>query len=269
MDSKTRSKLRREKLKKLGYYVYVYLDPRKKGSFIYEDILFENEPFYVGKGYGLRINEHLYKSSLKRKNHKNSKIKKILEGGSNPIKIKIFEGLTEEQALKKEIEIIQKIGLKNLTNNTLGGEGTSGFIHKKSTIKKIIKSHKGKKHSEETKKKISEKLKGRIITEEWKKNISEGSKGIKKTFTDEHKKNIGKSGLGRTPWNKGCKGCQPAWNKGIKMSEESKLKMSESKKNKKTGPKTEDVKKNISESLKKYHELKSGITLNRENMTLQ
>jgi len=269
MDSKTRSKLRREKLKELGYYVYVYLDPRKEGSFIYEDILFENEPFYVGKGYGLRINEHLYKCSLKRKNHKNNKIKKILAEGLNPIKIKIFEGLTEKEALEKEIEIIKLIGIKNLCNKTLGGDGTSGFKQKKSTKLKISKKNKGRKHSEETKKKISEKLKDRIITEEWRENISKGSRGIKKTFTDEHKKNIGKSGLGRAPWNKGCKDCKPAWNKGIKMSEESKLKMSESKKNKKTGPKTEDIKKKISESLKKYHELKLGITLNKENVTLQ
>ena len=40
-------------------YVYVYLDPRKPGKFIYNDFSFEFEPFYVGKGYGDRAFGHL------------------------------------------------------------------------------------------------------------------------------------------------------------------------------------------------------------------
>ena len=30
--------------------VYVLLDSRKSGVFSYEDLIFNNEPFYVGKG---------------------------------------------------------------------------------------------------------------------------------------------------------------------------------------------------------------------------
>jgi len=45
------------------------------------------------------------------------------------------------------------------------------------------------------------------------------SVGIKKVnsnpFTDEHKKNISKARMGKAPWNKGKKGVQGAWNKGL------------------------------------------------------
>jgi len=35
----------------MGYNVYIYLDPRKPGHFQYsESLIFEYEPFYVGKG---------------------------------------------------------------------------------------------------------------------------------------------------------------------------------------------------------------------------
>jgi len=32
------------------HYVYIYLDTRKPGNFIYDDMLFNFEPFYVGQG---------------------------------------------------------------------------------------------------------------------------------------------------------------------------------------------------------------------------
>ena len=32
------------------FYVYVYLDPRKPGSFKFGEYEFDYEPFYVGKG---------------------------------------------------------------------------------------------------------------------------------------------------------------------------------------------------------------------------
>ena len=32
------------------FYTYIYFDPRKVGPFMYGDLSFDYEPFYVGKG---------------------------------------------------------------------------------------------------------------------------------------------------------------------------------------------------------------------------
>lgn len=252
------NKERREKLKELGYYVYAYLDPREKGDFVYGDIVLTHKPFYIGKGFGYRINEHLRKTHLKRNNHKNHKIKKILSLGLEPIRVKIYEGLTEDESLLREVELISLIGFENLTNVTYGGEGTSGFEQSDKTKKKIGKSNRGKKHTEETKKLISEKLKGREIDDEWRDRISKTMTGIpKKPFTDEHKKNISEGGKGRIPWNKGCVKCQEGPWKGKKLPEEVKKQISKAKTGKKLGPRSEETKNKISETLKEYYKNKT------------
>jgi hypothetical protein len=68
---------------KKRFYVYVYLDPFKKGSFTYCDIELEYQPFYIGKGTNNRYIKHLYRarSILKHRidyNTKNRKINKII-----------------------------------------------------------------------------------------------------------------------------------------------------------------------------------------------
>lgn len=89
------------------FYVYIYLDPRKKGNYIYDDLDFEYEPFYVGKGCGYRYLHHLNDS----KNHyKINKIAKIIKEGYFPIILKIFENLEESESYIKESEVINKIG---------------------------------------------------------------------------------------------------------------------------------------------------------------
>lgn len=72
----------------------------------------------------------------------------------------ISDDISLESAKELEKFLIASIGVENLTNKTLGGEGAFGL-----------------KHSEETKRILSEKSRGRTLSYEAKKKISEKSKG--------------------------------------------------------------------------------------------
>ncbi len=116
------------------FYTYIYLDPRKSGTFVYGDYQFDHEPFYVGKGHGNQSHTHLKEaqhSDCKTLHHKTQKIQKLLKLEKKPIIIKVEKNLSEQKAFDLEIWLIWAIGrldLKNglLTNLTDGGEGTSG-----------------------------------------------------------------------------------------------------------------------------------------------
>lgn len=75
------------------FYVYVYLDPRRPGEFVYGKYVFDHEPFYVGKGFDHRYKDHLYGKSVNMM--KVNKIKKIKKMGKEPIIIKYQEELLE------------------------------------------------------------------------------------------------------------------------------------------------------------------------------
>jgi hypothetical protein len=119
---------------KKEFYVYIYLDPRKKGIYKYGDYEFEAEPFYVGKGKRYQHMTHLQEVTNNRpiekvgNKHKFYKIKLILEAGLEPIILKIKIGLTERKAFDLEIWMIWAIGrliFKEgpLTNIHEGGSG--------------------------------------------------------------------------------------------------------------------------------------------------
>ena len=99
------------------HYVYIYLDPRKSGNFIYNDLIFNEEPFYVGSGRKYRKRYHLYETE---KCHKNKpkffKIKKIKSLGMVPTIIEIYSKLSKKDSILLEADIMQKIGFK--FNNT-------------------------------------------------------------------------------------------------------------------------------------------------------
>lgn len=154
----------------MKYYVYVYLDTRKKGFFKYDDYVFENEPFYIGKGTDGRMFSHI-KNAKKSKNGKHplyDKIKKIYSDGYEPKILKIKEKLIEQEAFNFEIHLINIIGRKDLnrgplTNLTDGGQGKSrkGWKHKKETKEKIKLKHVGMKHTVESLEKMSNSQKGK------------------------------------------------------------------------------------------------------------
>lgn len=176
------------------FYVYVLLDPRKKGDFKYGDYTFEYEPFYIGKGCKDRIQEHLRASYLKEKTYKNNKINKIILEGLNVISLKISENSFEVDAFELEKKLISIIGRSNLnlgplTNLTNGGEGISGLIKTDTHKLNLSISSKGKKMSAEAKAKISESLRGKV-------GRNTGNK-----HSDYTKQKISNSKKGQLSWN--------------------------------------------------------------------
>lgn len=178
-----------------AYYTYVLIDSST------------NNIFYVGKGSGNRMYKHIQisqgESICKNVNKKlYNKIQKIIADGNNVISLKVFENENEKLTLEYEKGLILKLGIENLCNLTLGGEGTSypnGFTeeHKKNISKGKI-GKKRKPITDKTRENMSKAQLGH--TGYWKnKKIPENAKNLMSmshkniTFTDEHKENIRKS----------------------------------------------------------------------------
>ena len=189
-----------------------------------------NEIFYIGKGSGERCYMHekiaTGNSKSKLKNPKlYNKISNILENNGTVLINKILETDNEKESLDKEIEIIKFIGIENLCNLTIGGEGTSypnGFTeeHKRKISEskrgisrksmsdedrekasnrmkeyyrsgKLVAYFKGKKHNEETKNKMSKSHANKEFSLDHKINLSKSLSGRK--LSNEHRKNLSES----------------------------------------------------------------------------
>ena len=184
----------------MHYYTYAYLRE-------------DRTPYYIGKGKEDRIYS-------KQKNIKPPKDKSRI--------IFLKKNLTEEEAFKHEIYMIDVFGRKDLGtgilhNRTDGGEGSSGCIPSEETKRKLSEVNKGKIVSEETRKKISETSKGKTLSEEHIKKISEANKGHAvseetkrklseahkgKTLSEENKRKLSEVRKGTKWWNDGCGNCK-------------------------------------------------------------
>lgn len=119
------------------YYVYAYLNPLEEGIYSSSIVSFLAKPFYIGKGLGDRLYDHLKDARPTRKHkhsHKLNTIRLIQSSGLNPIVVKISEGLSEDEALCLELELIlelkQKYGLTNIrTSNWISSRTANS--HKK------------------------------------------------------------------------------------------------------------------------------------------
>lgn len=165
--------------KPIKCYVYIYLDPRKQGEFIFDNYRFNCEPFYVGKGSQYRHSLHLSRSHSQ---SLMSKVKKIKSEGLKPITIILEDGLNDAEAFELEKKMIQLIGRKDfmlgtLINHSDGGEGECGRITSPEARQKLRERNLGKKASKETKLKMSLSRIGRVVTEETKRKIGEAQKG--------------------------------------------------------------------------------------------
>jgi hypothetical protein len=91
---------------RLGYYVYLYVDPR------------DSRPFYVGKGQGARILAHLSAAGESRKVRMISELREL---GLEPRLDVLAHGLPDEEtALRIEAAAIDLLGLDDLTNEVRG-----------------------------------------------------------------------------------------------------------------------------------------------------
>lgn len=198
-------------LKRKGkFYVYVYLDPRKPGKYVYGDYSFDYEPFYIGKGKDKRCRDCINSRSFYFLN----KVNKIKKAGFFPLIVKVAKEINEKEVFEIERKMILLLGRKDLKtgcliNLTDGGEGLSGHFHSEETKRKMSVIQKGKKLTEKHKMKISMAHKGKKLSEEAKTKIS-----------------IAHKGKNRLPFSKETKRKMFIANKGKKLSTETKEKMS-------------------------------------------
>lgn len=147
-------------------------------AYVYRHIrLDKNEPFYIGVGNDSKF-YRANNNKLRNKHWLN------IASKTNYIVEILFDGLSYEDALKKEAEFIgihgrKGLGTGTLVNQTDGGIGAKGFKHslesreRKSAYMKLLSPQKGISPTPEVRKKISDANKGKKRTLSHKKKLSE------------------------------------------------------------------------------------------------
>lgn len=143
--------------------------------------LVNNEIFYIGIGNSKRP----YRTHG-RNNHWNHIVKKY-----GYIINVLVKNLSKDDAVELEMFVIELIGVSNISNMTIGGEGLSGMVFSKESRIKMSKSHKGKTNSKEIRKRMSDSHKGIVFTDKHIKNIRKANK--LKVISKEHRIKINKS----------------------------------------------------------------------------
>ncbi len=111
----------------MKYYVYLLKDG--------------DQAFYVGKGTGKRMYQHAAEARRGVRSPCLDKIRKLEREGRRIVYDKVLVTGDQEDAYRKEIELIAQLGLENLTNLTHGGEGarrrTTSAAHREKISRRI------------------------------------------------------------------------------------------------------------------------------------
>jgi len=236
-------------------------------AYVYQHIRLDtNEVFYVGVGKN--------KCRISEKRYRNKYWHHIVNKAGYRIDI-IAEGITHQEALNLERQLIKTIGRKDLglgplVNMTDGGEGILNMSEE--TRQKIAQSKKGRTHTEEVKQKMSNSHKGKKLSEEHKQKVLSS-----KSKTKEYKKGSehGMFGKKRPEFSEKMKGRTftedhkqkiSLAKKGIEFTEEHKQKLSEVQKNRERQPHSDETRKKMSETRKNkkrgpYSKVKSNLLI--------
>jgi hypothetical protein len=162
----------------------------------------DNQPFYVGKGSGTRMYQHLREATrstfTKRSVH--CKILSILSQ-KGKIKYEKFVAKNEQAAFDKEKDFIATYGRKDIGTGILcnlsdGGEGSTNINPE--SVKRRAEKHRGMKRSEKAKQNMKE-AQLRIIAERVAKT---GNK-----VSDASRKKMSKSRKGK-PWSENARAAE-------------------------------------------------------------
>jgi hypothetical protein len=179
-------------------------------------LILGNEIVYIGKGKNDRAKKHL--PLLKENKHINTKLQnkynKYCKKNITFLEKIVYENLSEAQAFSYEKYLIDQIGLENLCNLTVGGEGGDCITNnprREEIIKKSAKSRIGRKISKETIEKIQKTKQEWYSSQDYidfKNKMSDARKGKNNPMygrkeDEEHKKERMKNFLAKPKWNKG------------------------------------------------------------------
>jgi hypothetical protein len=153
-----------------------------------------NACFYVGKGKGRRA------YNFKRSHHYNNVVNK-LSGLGMCVEVKMIEsGLYESSAHNLEMALIAQwrgAGVK-LVNQTLGGEGVSGYVFSRDIVERLAAQKRGKNLTPEHRAKISAGNLGKTLSGDTRAKISAAHTGkIQGPHSPEHRAKIAAAGIGR------------------------------------------------------------------------